>query len=220
MGKRPRNPVTPWANFPIQGLLGPHFMQPLVTQRTRVALQIETLRVEHNLVRNEATQEERLALRVALAHELQSMVVIIPVQSDGRCVVVGRYRYAIARWSLEFPRCELRAGDAGWKQPAIEYLLEATGLKAEKMTLLGAVEIDPSAVSTSAVVMLAEECSAAQIKPPDASELFAGTLPLEFADLDPLVCRGEVTCGLTLSALCLYRAQLQVASKIPPGSKP
>ncbi len=219
MCKNSRNLPTPWADFQIHPLLGPYFTQPLVTLRTRIALTIDGLCVENNLVRNATTNEERPALRIALAHERHSTVVIIPVQSDGRCVLVGRYRYAIGRWSLEFPRCELGPNGAGWKHPASEWLLEVTGFKAEKMAVLGAVDIDPSALSTSAIVMLAEECSAVQTKPADTSELIAGTLPIKFEDLDALVRQGEITCGLTLSAICIYRAQRQVAG-MPhsPGS--
>jgi hypothetical protein len=196
----------PWVEPQIQRLMGPHFIHPMATRQERVALEIETLRVEHNLVRNTATLEEKFALRISLTHEMQSMAIIVPVLSDGSLVALARYRYAARRWSIELPRCEIQANDAGWKQPALEYLLGVAGLNTERLTILGALQIDPATVSTSALIVLAEGCSVTEPKPPNPAELIASSLILNLEEMERLICRGEITCGLTMSALCFYNA--------------
>jgi hypothetical protein len=44
-------------------------------------------------------------------------------------------------------------------------------------------------------------------RPADPAALIAGCVALAADELDALMRRGEVNCGATLSALCLYRAQ-------------
>ncbi|MBI3840247.1 MAG: NUDIX hydrolase [Planctomycetia bacterium] len=193
----------------IQKMIGLNRAHPVTTQQVRVAFENAQLRVEHNLVRNAATFEETLALCIALPDEAQCVAVTIPVLSDGRLLLLGRYRYPVGRWSIEFPRAMCQTIDSGWRQPAEENLLKDAGLQADNWRLLGAVQVDPALMSTSALVILAEDCAGLQEKAFDDAELIAGSVALTGEELDELVRRGEVVCGVTLAALCLYRAQLQ-----------
>jgi hypothetical protein len=195
----------------IRKMIGPNSPHPITTQQVRIALESALLRVEHNLVRNAVTFEEGLALRIALPDEGQCMAVTIPVLSDGRLLLVGRYRYPVGRWSVEFPRAICQMREAGWRQPAEENLLRDTGLKADEWALLGAVQVDPTLMSISALVILAEGCAGSQEKAWDTVDLIAGSVAVTPEELDDLVRRGEVVCGVTLAALCLYRARLQTS---------
>ena len=176
--------------------------------RLDVAFEDALVRVEANRVRNAATQAEETSLRIAPASDALHMVAIVPVLDDGRFLLVGRYRYALARWSLEFPRFWAQSSDAGWEHAAAEILLKSTGLAADQMRLLGAIEVEPSLTSISMIVIHAADCGACRSSRPATDEsLIAGCVALAADELDALMLRGEVSCGATLSALSLYRAQ-------------
>ncbi len=211
MGMDFSEPRDNWVDLQIQKMIGSNFPHPIATQQVRVTSESAQLRVEHNLVRNAATFEEGLALRIALPDEGQCVAVTIPVLGDGRLLLVGRYRYPVGRWSIEFPRAICQMREAGWRQPAEENLLRDTGLKPDKWRLLGAVQIDPALMSIIALVILAEGCAGLQEKAWDTTELIAGSVAVTLDELDDLVRRGEVVCVVTLAALCLYRAQLQAS---------
>jgi hypothetical protein len=184
-------------------------IHPVSTIETRVAFEDALVRVEANRVRNAATQAEETALRIAPASDALHMVAIVPVLDDGRFLLVGRYRYALARWSLEFPRFWAQSSDAGWEHAAAEILFKSTGLTADQMRLLGAIEVEPSLTSISMIVIHAADCGGLPAKPAAGSEesLIAGCVALAADEMDALMLRGEVSCSATLSALSLYRAQ-------------
>jgi hypothetical protein len=215
-----------WAERQLERLVGRELEHPLATTQQHVAWENAALRVECNLVRNHRTLEDRLAVRIVPAVEPSYSAVVVALAPDGRLHVVGRYRYATSRWSIEFPRFEFESGDAGWKESAEADLFRITGLKAAKMSLLGAIEIDPALLSTSSIIILAEGCRLAvspkrkkstakaadlsQGEPaPEHDELVAGCVALPLTDLYELVAGGEITCGVTLAALSLYRARLR-----------
>lgn len=184
-----------------------HAAQPVSTEQTRVAFENSLVRVEWNVVRNTATLAESAALRIAPIDDSRHVAVIVPVLTDGRLLLLGRYRYAVARWSIEFPRYWGQSSDGGWRQYAEEQLLKDTGLKAGHMRLLGAVQADPSLIAISTIVILADQCSGPLSKPPDPDELISGSVVLDEVALDEQIRQGEIICGTTLAALCLYRAQ-------------
>ncbi len=193
-----------WTETQIQGMIGSGSTTPVVTEQVHVACEDATLRVEHNLVRNVATSEQGRLLRIDSAHVTQYMAVIIPVLLDGRLVFLGRYRYAIGRWSIEFPRATYQTGDVGWMHPAEENLLKDTGLRAQRMSLLGAIQVDPATISINTIILLAQGCLGPPSKTPDAATLIAGSVALSPDELELLVRRGEISCGITLAALYLY----------------
>lgn len=192
---------------PRAGGAEPSSSQPLATEQTRVAFINSLLRIEWNVIRNTATLAESAALRIAPVDDSRHVAVIVPVLADGRFLLLGRYRYAVVRWSIEFPRYWGQSSDGGWRQQAEEQLLKDTGLKAGRMRLLGAVQSDPSLIAISTVVILADGCTGPLSKPPDPDELISGSVVLEEDAIDEQIRQGEIICGTTLAALCLYRAR-------------
>jgi hypothetical protein len=178
----------------------------LTTQQVCLAFEHEALRVECNLVRSAATDQEGLALRIAPADATQYLAVVIPVLEDGRLVLLGRYRYAAGRWSVELPRSSCHTSDAGWKQIAEEHLLNDTGLRAESMRLLGAIQVDPALIVVSTLVILATGCVGPEDRPADPVEGIAGSLAVTLDEFHRLARQGEIVCGTTLAALSLYQA--------------
>jgi hypothetical protein len=198
-----------WADLQVQKMIGSAATHPVATQQVRIAFESAELRLEENVVRNAETSGEQFTLRISLPDEGQCATAIIPVFNDGRLLLVGRYRYPIGRWSIEFPRSICQMRDAGWRQPAEQNLLKDTGLTADQWRLIGAVQVDPALMSTTALVILAEGCARSHEKAFDPVELIAGSVAVTLSELDDLLRRGEVVCGVTLAALCLYRAGLQ-----------
>jgi len=203
-----------WAAGQIQRMMGSHAEHPLATTLTHVAWESPLLRLECNLVRNLTTAQDDFVVRIAPAVEPYYPAVVIPVGPDGNLHLLGRYRYAIGRWSIEFPRFEFDSSDAGWKDRAENDLGRVTGLAAEEMSLLGAIQVDPAWMTITNVVILAQGCVPAAISGSSAapgasaSEVIAGRLAVSLAQMSQLVERGEIVCGVTLAALALYRARL------------
>jgi hypothetical protein len=211
-----------WADRQIQRMIGADVKHPLATTHTHVAWESPQLRLECNLVRNLETAQDGFAVRITPAVDPFYAAVVVPVGVDGRLYLVGRYRYAIARWSVEFPRFDLDSSEAGWKDAAEEDLRHTTGLGSASMNLLGAIQIDPALISTNTVVILAQGCTRRRSRskatvvgavesetPTEGDELIAGALAVSLAELSDLVERGEIVCGVTLAALAVYRARLR-----------
>lgn len=209
-----------WVDRQIRRMLGHDVLHPLATTHRHVAWENPTLRLECNLVRNVATSVDGFAVRITPATDPTYAAVVVPVSPGGRLHLVARYRYAIARWSIEFPRFEFDSSDAGWKGSAEADLRRATGLSARRMHLMGEVLIDPALMSNSTIVILAEGCTRGRVKakvgattpqtPPASSEreeLIAGSLVLSRDELVDLAARGEIACGVTLAAWALYQAR-------------
>jgi len=178
----------------------------LSTDQSRVLLENAQLRVEWNVVRNLTTQLTSSALRIAPIDESRHEVVLLPVLADGRLLLLGRYRYAAARWSIELPRYWGQSSDGGWRASADESLLKTTGMRAERMSLLGALQADPALIAVNTIVILAEGCTGPHIPPTDADELIAGSVSLTEEEVYRMIRQGEIICGTTLAALTLYRA--------------
>lgn len=186
-------------------MLEPEFLEPLSTEQTSVEYADETLRLECNQVRNKVTNEVSTAVRLVQVDAARYAIVTIPVLPDGRLILYGRYRYAIGRWSLEFPRSTIDTTDVGWRTLAEENLLRDTGLESDDMRLLGAIQLDPELMSMSVLVVLAEGCSGSRAFSPDPGSLVAGRVALTPEELDQLIRGGEIVCATTLSALYLCR---------------
>ncbi len=197
-----------------------HPDHPLVTVEQRIVWEEGSLRIESNQVRDVQSLAEHRAVRISRAAEPLYSAIIVPLSSDGRLHVLSRYRYSLQAWSLEFPRFDLEGGDSGWRDAAELDLFRMTGLVADRLSMLGAVHLEPALLSTIAIVILAEGCrlsathrrsNATRLvddeSPP--GEIVSSVLPLPLVEVSNLVRRGEINCGATLAALAMYRAALK-----------
>jgi hypothetical protein len=217
----------------IEQLLASELPHPLATVQQRVEWQDARWRVECNQVHNLKTLKGQISLRISPAAEPIYSAVVVPLATDGQLYLVLRYRYAIERWAIEFPRFAFDGSEDGWGEAAKQDLLSMTGLAAEKIALLGAVHTDPALLTSSAIVLLAEGCRpssqrrrnadtpdvpiAGQVAWDDASagsgvlvesdnDLLAGSLLLPLNEVLTLARKGDVNCGPTLAALSLFQA--------------
>jgi hypothetical protein len=198
-----------WTEAELQRLLGSSRQQPLITEQTHTACQDGRLLVEFNQVRNVATKQSRRVARVVAVDEANYFAVLIPVLAGGQFALVWRYRYPLARWSVEFPRFEARTSDEGWKQSAQDSLRQLASLETANMRLLGAIQCEPALIAPSTLVILAEQCVPHANGAAAAQEPIAGTAILTPERLDELARQGEIVCGVTLAALYLYGARMR-----------
>jgi ADP-ribose pyrophosphatase len=202
-GEPPRS----WSDFDIRELVGSDLMHPIVTLKEQPLGQDAQHRVVLDRVRNVATGDESEVIRVWAPLHSHYASVIVPVMLDGRFMLLGRYRHALDRWSIELPRFTSVTRDTGWKHTAESQLRKTVGLRSTKMSLLGAVQPEPAVLATSAIVVLAEGCTVHATRGVNPRELIAGAVALAPDELYRLVRRGEIVCGVTLAALAMYSAQ-------------
>ena len=157
-------------------------------------------------------------LRIAPAPPHACAAVIVPQLADGRFGLVVRYRFAPAKWSLEFPRALSDDDDETWRNTCARVLDDATGWLARDMTLLGSVQVDPSCMATRSIVALAQACTPQRVVGWDPNQMIAGCIAVTSQALDLLIRRGDVECAATLSALCLVNLHAAEASGAVPKS--
>lgn len=145
--------------------------------------------------------------------------VIVPQMPDGRLGLVVRYRFAPAKWSLEFPSALACDVDETWRDTCVRVLDEATGWAAREIKLLGSIQVDPSCMATHTIVCLAQSCTRRRITNWSADSMIAGCVAVTPAALDQLICSGDVEGSATLSALLLARLYASEASCNLPKSQ-
>ena len=177
-----------------------------ITRGKLVTLEDDNVDIRHHQSRGAIAFAEEFAVHPGSSGESQYAAITIPLLDDGRLVLVGRDREPLAAWSLELPRSEWLNDDGGWKRPTAAILLRDTGLTARQFRLLGTLSVDPALLSRKTVVVLAEGCRGSTLRPADAGSLVAGPLAVTPAELDELIRQGDITCGVTLAASCLYWA--------------
>ena len=195
-----------WSDFDIRKIVGADLMEPIQTEQSAVVHADDRLCVQVNRVRNVATNEAWQSLRVVPVDVAQYVAVIVPVLRDGRLLFVGRYRYALERWTIELPRFWSVTDDAGWKYVANDQLHRHVGIDAKKLTLWGAIQPDSARAAGNTVVIRAEDCVQRATRPADPRALVAGTVGIAPDELYRLILRGDVDCGVSLAALHLYDA--------------
>lgn len=194
-----------WSEFEGQRLMSASLVHPLATEEVRPVCQTDTFRVEQNRVRINGLDEVREVVRAVSIDAAHFETVVVPVLDDGRLLLLSRYRYAIERWSVEFPRFAGQTSDEGWKQAIEIDLRDRLGMTADKMTLLGGYFPDAATTALSTIVVLAEGCTQQGPLATDPGDLIAGVFGVAPDQVGGLIRQGEITCAVTLAALALYQ---------------
>lgn len=133
-------------------------------------------------------------------------VVIVPHQSD-KFALVPMYRYPIGSVSLEFPRGARKPGESV-ASAALRELREEAGFAGINLRILGRVHPDTGLIESAINVVSAEVPSTFPDRAePEAMESIAEPRWLSRAEISVEVTRGQITCGVTLSALALALCQ-------------
>lgn len=123
---------------------------------------------------------------------------IVPIDENGNIWLVGQYRYATNTYSWELPE----GGGPLTIDPlesAKRELLEETGLKADKWTLVQELHLSNSVSDEKAFVYLAQGLSQHEAEPEETEQL--SIKKIHFDDAFKMVMRGEITDSITVAAI-------------------
>jgi ADP-ribose pyrophosphatase len=129
-------------------------------------------------------------------------VMIVPVRSDGRIILVRQYRYLNERESYEFPGGGIQSGHTAMKA-ATEELREEAGVEAGTLEKIG--EFNPfNGVTNELCSVYVARGLHDVLAEADATEEFDRHLMHEY-EIDALITEGHLWDGMTLAAWNLYK---------------
>ena len=123
---------------------------------------------------------------------------ILPLDKDLNTWLVGQYRYALDQYAWEIPEgggpLEIDPLESAKRE-----LLEETGLKAEKWTLLMEMHLSNSVTNEYSYIYLAQDLEQGEWEPEETEELQLKKLP--FAEAFDMVMSGQITDSITVAAV-------------------
>lgn len=133
-----------------------------------------------------------------VVHFKNTAIGIVPLDADGYTWLVGQYRYTLDRYSWEIPE---GGGPIGTPPlvSAQRELLEETGLRAARWTLLLELHTSNSVTDEYGIAYVAQELTQDAPQPEDTEELRLWRLPL--SEAVELVMNGTITDALSIAAL-------------------
>lgn len=132
--------------------------------------------------------------------------VVLPITKDNKVICIRIHRPSINRVSLELPRGGLELSDANSIETARRELREETGadVPADRFFHLGNIAADTGLLRgiAPAFMALVEESDFTAERDHEAEDV----LVLPWEEFANKIASGEVICGITLSAVALYRS--------------
>jgi len=129
---------------------------------------------------------------------------IIPLTENNQVVMVNQFRHGTKEITLEIPGGMVEKGDTP-KDAAVRELLEETGYKAEKLSLLGMVHPNPAIFNNRCFTYLARNTQKVNAGKPDETEDIEVSLcPLN--KIPRLLMDGTITNSLVVTAFFFYFA--------------
>jgi len=128
---------------------------------------------------------------------------VIPLDEDLNTYMVGQYRFPLKRYSWEMPEGGCPEGTDPLESAKRE-LLEETGLKAERWTLLQHIALSNSVSDEMGIVYIARGLQQHTPQPEDTEQLTVHKVP--FSEMYERVCNNEITDSMTVAAV--LRVQL------------
>ena len=123
---------------------------------------------------------------------------ILPLDEELNTWIVGQYRYPINKYSWEIPEggghLEVNPLDSAARE-----LSEETGISAKKWTKIQDLHLSNSVTDEIAILYIAQDLTFGESHPEETEEL--QVKKIHFNDLYELVCKGEITDSLTVSAV-------------------
>lgn len=129
---------------------------------------------------------------------------VVAILPDGRCVLIGQYRYLFEKNSVEFCCGGVSAGESPL-QAAHRELLEETGYKAGEMIKMGVFVALNGLFKDTTHVFLAIDLENTGTQNLDDSEEIE-IMIRRYDEFDDMVKRGEIWDGQTLAAWAMTRS--------------
>lgn len=175
--------------------LDPQLAIPQVTASEKVfqghliALRVDTLETAEG-----ATQRREIV-------EYGVAVVLVPVDSDGRLLMVRQYRHAVGAWLLELPAGGMDEHDPSPEDAAQRELREETGHRGT-LTRIGGMFLAPGYSEEYQHIFAASNLVEDALAPDEDEDLRLERVPLEEALR--LVDAGEIRDAKSVAALLMY----------------
>jgi 8-oxo-dGTP pyrophosphatase MutT (NUDIX family) len=147
---------------------------------------------------------------------------VVPLDEQGRVILVGQHRYPFDRYSWEIPEGGCPIGEETPEAAAARELREETGFTAARWDYLGSVELSNSTTDEYGHLFLARELTSGPYEH-DASERIE-VKRMDFREALRLSMEGEITESLTVMGLARagYRLEREAAAsasrEAPPAS--
>lgn len=138
----------------------------------------------------------------------QAVVAMVPVEADGRVLLVRQYRGPVDRWLLEIPAGLCDVADEAPEATAQRELVEEIGRSAAQLDLL--VSYFPAAGFSDQFVRLFLATGLAEVAADrqGIEERHMTVEPFDLAGLDRAIASGEIADGKTIIGLLLARERL------------
>jgi len=128
-------------------------------------------------------------------------VVLVPVDADGRVLLVRQYRHAVGAWLLELPAGGVDAGDASPEDAAQRELREETGHRG-RLTRIGGMFLAPGYSEEYQHIFAATGLVEDALEADEDEDLRLERVTLEHALT--LVDSGEIRDAKSIAGLMLY----------------
>ncbi|HEX3120036.1 MAG TPA: NUDIX hydrolase [Candidatus Acidoferrum sp.] len=139
------------------------------------------------------------ATRDMIAHP--GSVVVMPIQDDGKIVVIRQYRYAARQYLWELVAGRIDAGENP-KQAAKRELIEETGLRAKNFRVFLEFWPSPGFLEEKMFVLLAEGVTQGVAEPEEDERIEAKAFTR--AEIEKMLQNGEFHDGKSISSLLYY----------------
>lgn len=136
-------------------------------------------------------------------------VAIVPIDHDGKIVMVRQYRYAAGRTLLEIPAGTLEPGEDP-DECAVRELQEETGYRPGQMRKIGGIYVAPSYDTEFIHLYLATDLSEAKLE--GDNDEFIEVVRLTWDEALAQIRSGAIADGKTISGVLLAREVLSGAS--------
>lgn len=131
---------------------------------------------------------------------------ILPLTPDGQIVMIRQFRHGTDRVSLEIPGGLVDPHEKDPLEAAARELREETGFQAEHLEPIGVMSPNPAMMTNRCFSYLATGCHRVGDLVMDAGEdIEVVTVPV--AELDDLLCRGEIDHAIVLATIAFWRAR-------------
>jgi ADP-ribose pyrophosphatase len=130
---------------------------------------------------------------------------VIPVDENGKLILVQQYRYTGDRDSLEFPSGGVKEGST-WDETAKDELIEESGFSAGIMDFVGSFNPCNGLVDEICRVYIARNLHFIGSNPDETESFEMVTLSME--ELEVLIQNGTVWDGMTLASWAIAKPRL------------
>jgi 8-oxo-dGTP pyrophosphatase MutT (NUDIX family) len=134
-----------------------------------------------------------------VVHFKNIAVAVVPLDSEGRVIMVGQHRYPFDRYFWEVPEGGCPIGEETPETAAARELREETGYTASRWDYLGTLELSNSSTDEIGHLYLARGLAPGPSRP-DGTESLA-IKHIDFREAHRMAMEGELTESLTVAAL-------------------